>query len=73
MNISTFITWFINSFITIGTQALAYLDQIKIVANVSLLKFIVTITIIGAFINILLTIPNNVNRNVKREAKKEIK
>lgn len=57
MNISNFMTWFIQQFINIGTNMLSKLDQIILMGNVSLMDFIITIAIIGAFLSILLTAP----------------
>lgn len=69
MNISGFIEWFITQFINIGTFILEKLDQIIIYGNVSLLQFIITIAIIGAFISIIITAPNL--GIVKREMRKD--
>lgn len=71
MNIAEFITWFINEFIKIGTNILNKLDNIYITDNVSLLEFTITITIIGIFINIILTLPNNINRISSRYERKQ--
>lgn len=57
MNITTFMTWFINSFIQIGSQLLGYLDNLKIYGTISMLDFMITITIIGAFIGMIITAP----------------
>lgn len=73
MNISSFINWFINQFINIGSQLLSKLDMIQLRNNVSLLDFIIAITIIGMFIPIILTIPNNANKWSKSESKKREK
>lgn len=74
MNISNFFSWFLTQFVRIGTNLLDKLDNIFLIGNVSLLDFTITITIIGIFINILLTIPQNVNRyerRAERRARKE--
>ena len=73
MNIGTFMTWWLNQFVNIGINMFYYMNNIELVANVTLLNFIITITIIGAFINILLTIPNTTNNKVRRESKKSRK
>lgn len=57
MNIANFIEWFITQFISIASTMLAKLDQIIIYGNISLMDFIITITIITAFISILITAP----------------
>ena len=62
MNISGFFSWFLNQFITIATFLINKLDQIYLIGNVSLLDFIITITIIGIFVSIVLTLPQNMNR-----------
>lgn len=69
MDITNFWNWFINEFITIGTRALTYLDSITIL-GISILKFTIYLTIIGAFINILLTVPQAGARAISRSEKK---
>lgn len=71
MNISNFIVWFINQFISIGTTMLSKLDEIIIYGNISLMDFIITIVIIGAFLEIILTIPQTVNRIESRAERKK--
>lgn len=74
MNISNFIVWFLNEFKNIGIQALNYIDNIKIAGNVSLLDFTITLTILGIFITIVLTLPNNINKyesRLERKVKRE--
>lgn len=67
MNITNFITWFIRQFVNIGQSILGHLDNIKIYNTVSLLDFTITIVIIGAFISIILTIPQNAMNNADRQ------
>ena len=57
MNITSFIAWFIQQFIRIGQTLLAKLDEIILYGNISLMDFIITIAIIGAFIEIVVTAP----------------
>lgn len=74
MNISNFFSWFLTQFVRIGTNMLDKLDNIFLIGNVSILDFTITITIIGIFINIILTIPQNINRKetrAERRARKE--
>ena len=76
MNISNFIEWFITQFVNIGKQVINILDQIIIYGNVSLLDFIITITILGMFLSLVLTIPQNAMHKVEkigRERKKKEK
>lgn len=74
MNIANFIEWFIQSFITIASYMVQKLDEIYIASNVTLLDFTITITIIGIFISIVLTLPQNANRYAGRyEAKQKAK
>lgn len=74
-DIRSFMTWFINQFITIGANMLAKLDQILIYNNVSLMDFIITIAVIGAFIGIITTAPRLgiVNRSIRSERSKNDK
>lgn len=69
MNISNFIEWFIQQFINIGTQVINILDGIIIYGNVSLLDFIIAITILGMFLSLILTIPQNAMHKVEKIGK----
>lgn len=73
MNISNFITWFINQFITIGANMLGKLDQIILWGTVSLMDFIIAIAVIGAFVSIIITAPNLgiVRRSMRSERSKK--
>lgn len=76
VNIAKFLEWFIQQFINIGTQAINILDGIIIYGNVSLLDFIIAITILGMFLSLILTIPQNAMNKVEkigRERKKKDK
>ena len=76
MNISNFIEWFITQFVNIGTQIINIIDNIIIYGNVSLLDFIIAITILGMFLSLILTIPQNAINKVEkigRERKKKEK
>lgn len=76
MNISSFIEWFIEQFVNIGAQIISIVDRIIIYGNVSLLDFIIAITILGMFLSLILTIPQNaMNKAEKigRERKKKEK
>lgn len=76
MNISNFIEWFIQQFVNIGTQIINILDTIIIYGNVTLLDFIIAITILGMFLSLILTIPQNAMNKVEkigRERKKKEK
>lgn len=79
-DISSFMSWFITQFVTIGTFLINWLDKIKLIGNASLLDFTITITVITAFIGIIITAPNlgvvqrEVNkqdRKARRESKKK--
>lgn len=70
MNIASFMEWFLNQFVAIATNMLGKLDQIILYGNVSLMDFIITITIIGIFIGIVLTLPQNANRLSSRAERK---
>lgn len=74
VNIAKFIEWFIQQFVNIGTQVINILDGIIIYGNVSLLDFIIAITILGMFLSLILTIPQNAMHKVEkigRERKKK--
>lgn len=58
MNISNFITWFIDQFVRIAGGLLEKLDEIILAGNVSLMDFIITIAVIGAFLGIIITTPS---------------
>lgn len=59
VNISNFIEWFITQVVNIGTQVINILDGIIIYQSVSLLDLIIAIIIIGMFLKLILTIPQN--------------
>ena len=73
MNISSFLAWFVNQFIRIGTNMLSILDNIVIVGNVTLMDFIITLVIMSAFLEIILTIPNTASRVEKKQSAREEK
>lgn len=73
VNISKFIEWFITQFINIGTQIINILDGIIIYGNVSLLDFIVAITILIMFLSLILTIPQNAINKVEKIGKERKK
>lgn len=67
MNIENFIEWFIQQFISIASTMLGKLDQIILYGNISMMDFIITITIVGAFLSILITTPTlNVVKQAER-------
>lgn len=67
MNIANFIEWFIQQFISIASTMLGKLDQIILYGNISMMDFIITITIVGAFLSILITTPTlNVVKRAER-------
>ena len=76
MDISNFMTWFINQVVSIFTWMFNILNSIEFWGT-SLLKLIVTITIISAMIPVLLTIGQTgasiteYNVKVKEKNKKE--
>lgn len=74
MNISSFIAWFIEQVVNIGTGAINILDNIVIYQGVTILDFIIAITILGMFLGIILAIPQNaMNKAEKsiRESKRK--
>lgn len=73
MNISNFIEWFIQQFVNIGTQVINIIDGIIIYGSVSLLDFIVAITILGMFLSLILTIPQNAMHKVEKIGKERKK
>lgn len=60
MDITNFITWFINQVISIFTKCFNIMDSIQF-AGTSLLKVIVTIAILVPLIGVVLTISQNVS------------
>lgn len=75
VNIAKFIEWFIQQFINIGTQIINIIDSIIIYGNVSLLDFIIAITILGMFLSLILTIPQNAmskaEKSIRENKRKE--
>lgn len=74
-DISSFISWFIQQVVNIGTKAIAIIDSIVIYGGVTLLDFIIAIILLGMFLTIILAIPQNAmnkaERNVRENRKKE--
>lgn len=74
-DISSFISWFIQQVVNIGTKAIAIIDSIVIYEGVTLLDFIIAIILLGMFLTIILAIPQNAmnkaERNVRENRKKE--
>lgn len=73
VNVARFLEWFIQQFINIGTQVINILDSIIIYGNVSLLDFIIAITILGMFLSLILTIPQNAMHKVEKEGRERKK
>ena len=75
VNISEFIQWFIEQFVEIGKKMIGIIDGIIIYQNISLLDLIIAITILGMFLELILTIPKNAmnkaERNVRESKRKE--
>lgn len=72
INISNFIEWFIEQFVNIGTRLINIIDNIIIYNNVTLLDLIITIVILGMFLQIILAIPKN-SMNVAEKDVREYK
>lgn len=70
VDISSFVSWFINIIVNIIGAVLDILENIHIATNVSLLDFIIAIIVIGAFISIVITIPSKVKINEQKERRK---
>lgn len=76
MNISNFMTWFIQQFVNIATNLVDKLDLIKLNGTVSLLDFSITLAIISAFLGLVITAPKtalNVSRKETKERSKNDK
>lgn len=58
-DISSFINWFIQQVVNIGTKAIAIIDSIVIYEGVTLLDFIIAIILLGMFLTIILAVPQN--------------
>lgn len=73
VNVGNFLEWFIQQFVNLGTQIINILDGIIIYGNVSLLDFIIAITILGMFLSLILTIPQNAMHKVEKIGKERKK
>ena len=73
INVGKFLEWFIEQFINIGTQVINILDGIIIYGNVSLLDFNIAIAILGMFLSLILTIPQNAINKVEKIGKERKK
>lgn len=74
-NISSFISWFIQQVVNIGTKAIEIIDSVVIYEGVTLLDFIIAITVLGMFLTIILAIPQNAmnkaEKSIKESKRKE--
>lgn len=70
MDISNFMTWFLSQVINIFTYTFNTLNSITFMGT-SLLKVILTITILGALLPVLLTISQTQGVNAERRAYKK--
>lgn len=68
-DISSFISWFIQQVVNIGTKAIAIIDSIVIYQGVTLLDFIIAIILLGMFLSLILTIPQNAMHKVEKIGK----
>lgn len=73
IDLSSFITWFINITLNLILWAYNTLDSIQLSNGVSLLDFVITIFIIGIVIPVLVAIPNNASRVESRAEHKKSK
>ena len=69
VNISEFIQWFIEQFVNIGKRMISIIDNIIIYQNISLLDLIIAIVILGMFLELILTIPNNAMNKAERNVR----
>lgn len=65
-DISSFISWFIQQVVNIGTKTIEIIDSIVIYQGVTLLDFIIAIAILGMFLTIILAIPQNAMNKVEK-------
>lgn len=65
-DISSFISWFIQQVVNIGTKAIEIVDSIVIYGGVTMLDFIIAIAILGMFLTIILAIPQNAMNKVEK-------
>ena len=77
MDITSFLSWFLDQILNIFTQIFNILDSIKFFGT-SLLYFIITIIILGALVEVVLTLSKSTNfiaskaEKVKQRKEKEI-
>ena len=69
MNISNFISWFIQQVVNIATGAINILDNIIIYQGVTMLDFIIAIVILGMFLTIILAIPENAMNKAEKNVR----
>lgn len=72
MDITNFMTWFINQIINIFTFIFNLLDSIEFMGT-TLLKVILFIQILAIIIKILLTVSKNTGSNIERVNRKDEK
>lgn len=69
-DITSSMTWIVNMFITGFTNVFNWLSSFEF-AGTNMLKVICTITILGAFLPVLLTIPQNMGARAEKIISKE--
>lgn len=65
-DISSFINWFIQQVVNIGTKTIEIIDSIVIYEGVTMLDFIIAIILLGMFLSLILTIPQNAMHKVEK-------
>lgn len=71
-DISTFMTWFLSQVLSIFTFVFSTLNSIEFMGT-SLLKVLLTITIIGALLPVLLTVVNTQGIKAERRSRERSK
>lgn len=72
-DITSFTTWFINQIVDLATNITTKIDSINIYNTVTLLDFIIAITTLGIFLEIIINAPKGISNEITTRSKKERK
>lgn len=72
-DITNFTTWFINEIVTLATNIVNKIDSINIYNTVTLLDFIIAITTLGIFLEIIINAPKGISNEITTRSREKPK
>lgn len=73
VDITNFTTWFLGNIVTIATDIVNKIDNINIYNTVTLLDFIIAITTLGIFLEIIINAPKGIANEITTKNKERKK